>query len=1317
MPGYSAQGSVVIRRTRKGADGRDSVRYYLTVSPQNFTKDTHGEIKESDKTVTVQAWTCIGSGTPAKANDNDVYLTVVPVSENGTKGSAIFAKSAASCTFTVSKSYAKYIVTLYDGSVKTNQWDSQEVVIGNDGQNSVRLDLDNENDSILYDGAGNKLSGDVVTYATLYDGGNAYTGSPVTFSIPDGGKVNCEATISGNKVTVTKLTGTTAQVTIHAYYATLGKTYQAVFSVKKLVGVDKYDLVVSPNSVSYNNSTGQVQSGSSIVVQVYRTPSNGTGRHLVNSLLDYGLSLSCSPSLISSYSGGRATVSVSANNASANENIVINLTKDGVSLDSETIPIVKATNGTSPYKMDLTNENTMVNCDYNGNPISGAKYETSKVQIMHGNSDGFNDFTISVSADGITHGYNSSTHILNPSAITKDVATITVTATGKSGTEASGTVLTSVMTISKNKPGKPGETPVMFSLIPSHGVIHKDKDGKFLNTTMSFKVLKVEGTTETMLDTYAKLYTQGIMLYCTSLSTAINQNTTSNSAIAINCITVFSSSDHVEFYITRNGIELDREGIDCVYDGQTGKDGKDGEDGEDGKDGKDGIGYDIVFTKAWARADEYENIKAGLAGYAYKIDGDKMTAIANAKIRYGYIINDDDTWAENNANASGFFDCGDWFNYDTISGYAKNSPSIFAAIIVNNSIVCAKYVTIARDGFTGASGSDYLPIYTGLYDSSRSYKWADGIREFVDFETNGEYKRYGVKTKGQTVTANKPPQVGGNSYWEELHTIQTLITNCIFGTNANIGGFLASGQRFLSSIIAYYVRYKGTYSSTTSYKYSVEDTNNAMNTPTLEMVSYNNDYWVPKQAGSFSGQTPTTTSSYWRKATREETACAGNGTDSKTPLYKLELNGLDGIIKLLHEDGYKWEVTKEGIQILGVDSGRHIEIDPNTRELRIYDDNGTESVKFDGETINSINSLFSGVSSPSISITARSGSYSYTGNSLAKVEKYEEKTIGTFTTTASGRVTIKATLRAKSNKIQVFPTSSGGGNDKLQSVDEMPQVDVNGNYWLFNVCRITIYVRTVDGNTTKSTYIGASYSDGGGNNTWITANVSRDAVLPKGNHTIYAEIYYRLQKGASNAAAEWSDVTASFVYDFYLSRIFANGLVFGSSQNNFFSAMRDSDGNMSVKGITNNGKYGFEILPTGLSDIAGGVRLRKTIVLGYGRVSCMQSTTGSYIDYVYDSQNALRDLGGYFSSSREAEGIHKLKFPNGWENVISDASRLFITAIGHNNTLYNNQSNYKVNTTVSIYSKSTSECVIAVGDDMSPNDKFGFFFKIEYMLD
>lgn len=606
-------------------------------------------------------------------------------------------------------------------------------------------------------------------------------------------------------------------------------------------------------------------------------------------------------------------------------------------------------------------------------------------------------------------------------------------------------------------------------------------------------------------------------------------------------------------------------------------------------------------------------------------------------------------------------------------------------------------------GQTGAAG--VFPRDRGLFKSGETYYYTKQgdmyIRDKVNYEIGGVMYGFLVKEKGSTVTA-APTSASGDSNWEASGIVETVIANTVFGTNANIGGFMASVQRFLSSQIAYYVKYRGTYSSSTTYYH--QENNDGISV--LDMVLYDSNYYVPMAEGDFSNQTPSSSSQYWRLATKEEIA-TGDTLNASIPLYKLELNGIDGIIKLLHADGYKWEVTKEGVQVLGVDSGRHLEIDPNKREIRIYDDDGTESVRFDGETIPALSSIFSGMSAPSITISNSSGSQAYTGNSSGGIAyKTELKTIGSFTTTGSGRLSLRITLKAWSNRQQVDNTYSG--YDRIQTMDEAPIYDITtGCYYKYNRARINIVIKTYDGVKLIATNIGSVSAVSDGLSRWITISSNRDVILPAGTHKIYAECDYTLHEGSTNRGeVQWSGVTASFVYDFYQSRVFANGLVFGSSEENFVAIIRESNGNMAVKGITNNGEVGFQMKGSELSTIYKKKLLRQTITLAYGFAHCYNSN-GTHTAYVSNVKNAYRD-GGSFSIERQSVGKWKLTYPSGWSNLSLSNTDLFITvtAVDANGALRF----ACVGTITSTY------CIIYTGDDDSANDDIDFYFKIDYML-
>ena len=133
------------------------------------------------------------------------------------------------------------------------------------GYDAIYLDLTNENDSMLY-ANGTLISGNAITQAKLYKGGLPITsgsGVSVTYSIDS--SANCTASIAGDTVTVSAMSSTTGYVDVkaeyHASQVSAAQYYYARFSLKKLEGGAKYDIIVSPNAFAYNTSTSTFYPG------------------------------------------------------------------------------------------------------------------------------------------------------------------------------------------------------------------------------------------------------------------------------------------------------------------------------------------------------------------------------------------------------------------------------------------------------------------------------------------------------------------------------------------------------------------------------------------------------------------------------------------------------------------------------------------------------------------------------------------------------------------------------------------------------------------------------------------------------------------------------------------------------------------------------------------------------------------------------------------------------------------------------------------------------------------------------------------------
>ena len=252
----------------------------------------------------------------ASATGSEVGYTIGSnVSIGSTYGGQAFTKDTLKAVFTL---YHKGILI-----------DKEGVPVIRNGVYAVRLDLDNENDSMLYNGNGVLVSGNVVSHATLFDGVTNVNSAVTEWSRL--GSTGCEASVSNNTITVTAMSANTGSVTIGAKY--LGNIYTAQLTLKKLVGVDKYEIVTTPTSVTRDPNTGKY-SHTSITVDVYVTRQNGTREKNPNmggATLSNNITGGMTP-------GGIFQTSYFDNN----KEVVFTVTRNGAVEDSETVPLLEA---------------------------------------------------------------------------------------------------------------------------------------------------------------------------------------------------------------------------------------------------------------------------------------------------------------------------------------------------------------------------------------------------------------------------------------------------------------------------------------------------------------------------------------------------------------------------------------------------------------------------------------------------------------------------------------------------------------------------------------------------------------------------------------------------------------------------------------------------------------------------------------------------------------------------------------------------------------------------------------------------------------
>ena len=107
----------------------------------------------------------------------------------------------------------------------------------------------------------------------------------------------------------------------------------------------------------------------------------------------------------------------------------------------------------------------------------------------------------------------------------------------------------------------------------------------------------------------------------------------------------------------------------------------------------------------------------------------------------------------------------------------------------------------------GPAGRSYKPNPPVLFEGGKTYTWNDQYRDFIyySFKVNKEgeqddengvlsYFQYGVKDYGMKGISDPPKYKGGDGNWELVSEYKSIIVNCLFGTNAVLGGMVFTAQ-------------------------------------------------------------------------------------------------------------------------------------------------------------------------------------------------------------------------------------------------------------------------------------------------------------------------------------------------------------------------------------------------------------------------------------------------------------------------------------------------------------------------------------------
>ena len=325
--------------------------------------------------------------------------------------------------------------------------------------------------------------------------------------------------------------------------------------------------------------------------------------------------------------------------------------------------------------------------------------------------------------------------------------------------------------------------------------------------------------------------------------------------------------------------------------------------------------------------------------------------------------------------------------------------------------------------------------------------------------------------------------------------------------------------------------------------------------------------------------------------------------------------------------------------------------------------------------------------------------------------------LGSFNTNSETRVTVLLSARVNGPQSTTppehLPQYSGSGQIMV-----MPG-GLTTDGWLRqrNVATVKVFVETYadSGYKTlkKAIQLYSLTSSGNGEISQSDKSVVGDLV--SGYHKIYVE-YYLLTPGYQStsyqslrtATVYWNVTSISYASEIYLSRLFANGMAYGTSINNFFAAMNVGNA-MQIKGVTLNESgiaSGFDLSSTGLSILFKGSYFRPVITLGMGVLQYNSGTT-SWKSF----QNGLRNSADP-TVSCSSQGYYTITFPSAWKNIIGDniANALLISVFAID--VISTQANPTITMFTTV---SNDNCVIRYKCSTSAAQE-KFFVKFEYML-
>lgn len=407
---------------------------------------------------------------------------------------------------------------------------------------------------------------------------------------------------------------------------------------------------------------------------------------------------------------------------------------------------------------------------------------------------------------------------------------------------------------------------------------------------------------------------------------------------------------------------------------------------------------------------------------------------------------------------------------------------------------------------------------------------------------------------------------------------------------------------------------------------------------------------------------------------------------------------------------YMTEAEVSGKVTAGDADGQRVEIQPENKQMAVFDENGEMAVSYEGNIVTELSKLFSSKSG-GFSLKSRTstvagfgsgttygkGKYSVSGGDSAIGNRFSKELI--ISNAVQSDVPIEAVISGTLKSVFVNPGLTPLAGTTNDSNIYMPEFVSSASASI--VLRVDTYS---DSGLTNQIGSAVVWRCSGSNETKTLANVKAKTAVG-GYHVLKLIVSITATGSGASAGVSWgsavsggTDLAGSFTTESKVARYFANGFCLGNSDKDYAWLYNQGSTSGGMRVVMENNGYGLDVSQKGVKvKHHGGAWMNMPMLVFNGRVTYNSSSKAYSVSTAYS-----KSFDSVFpTATRQSDGKVRLTFPSSWVSALSpSASNLIINATGYGYISGSTSNLIKAN----VLAITSSYIDIGLSDDQSPND-------------